>query len=806
MNKKQLSERDICTKFITPALEAAGWDIKKQIREEVSFTNGKIIVRGKLVARGRRKRADYLLYFKPSIPIAIIEAKDNHHAVGSGMQQAIGYAEALDIPFVYTSNGDSFVEYDRTIRDENTSPEIRKTIEKELALDAFPSPQELWNRYKKQYQISEETEPIVTQEYFYDSSGKEPRYYQRVAINRVINAVMKNQKRILLVMATGTGKTYTAFQIIWRLWKSQTKKRILFLADRNILVDQTMTNDFKHFNDKMTKISNRHVDKSFEIYLALYQAITGEEESKKIFKKFSPAFFDLIVIDECHRGSASEDSQWREILEYFSEATQIGMTATPKETKYISNIHYFGEPVYTYSLKQGIEDGFLAPYKVIRVLLDKDWIGWRPPQGMLDKYGHEIEDRIYNLKDYDRNLVIEDRTKLVANRCSTYLKQTNRFDKTIVFCEDIEHADRMRHALINENADLVAQNSKYILKITGDDQIGKQELDNFIDPEETYPVITTTSKLMSTGVDAQTCRVIVLDKSINSMTEFKQIIGRGTRVREDHGKLFFTIIDFRNATRLFYDPLFDGDPVQVYEPKPDEGMIPPDEPETDTPETAIDNISTDRNETPDVSLPEPDDDDDERPRKYYVSGVSVEIVAERVQYYDSEKGLVTASLKAYSKQHLRNAFTSLDDFIQSWNQADQKAVIIAELAEKGFFLKELQAQVGLDLDPFDLILHVAFDMPPLSRYERVNIVKKRNYFAKYGETARKVLEALLEKYADEGIGAVEGAFEKSRIIDFLMLPPFNAFGMPLQLINEFGGKEQYLQAIRELEQQIYHAA
>lgn len=798
MLKKDLSERDICTKFITPALNKAGWDIKKQIREEVSFTDGKIIVRGKLVARGKRKRADYILYYKPSIPIAIIEAKDNNHSISAGMQQGIGYAEALDIPFVYSSNGDGFVEHDRTV--------IEGTIEKELALNEFPSPKELWNRYKNQNQITDETEPIVTQEYFYDSGGKEPRYYQRVAINRVIDAVTKKQNRILLVMATGTGKTYTAFQTIWRLWKSKTKKRILFLADRNILVDQTMTNDFKHFSDKMTKISNRKVDKSFEIYLALYQAVTGEEESKKIFKMFSRNFFDLIIIDECHRGSASEDSQWREILEYFNEATQIGMTATPKETKYVSNIHYFGKPVYTYSLKQGIEDGFLAPYKVIRVLLDKDWFGWRPPKGMLDNYGHEIEDRIYNLKDYDRNLVIDDRTKLVANRSSAYLKQTNRFDKTIVFCEDIDHADRMRHAIINENADLAAENSKYVLKITGDDQIGKQELDNFIDPEEKYPVIATTSKLMSTGVDAQTCRVIVLDKNINSMTEFKQIIGRGTRVREDHGKMFFTIIDFRNATRLFYDPLFDGDPVQVYEPKPDDEMVPPDKPEDETQEQDIDDELLPEVEPPDITITEEENEGDDSPRKYYVSGVSVEIVAERVQYYDTEKGLVSASLKDYSKQNLRKAFASLDDFIRDWNRADQKAAIVAGLAEQGVFLKELQTQVGKELDPFDLICHVAFDMPPLSRHERANNVKKKNYFAKYGETARKVLEALLDKYADEGIAAVEDAFDRAKIIDFLMIPPFNEFGMPVQLIKEFGGKEQYIQAIRELERQIYSAA
>lgn len=503
---------------------------------------------------------------------------------------------------------------------------------------------------------------MITQPYFYDKSGKTPRYYQQVAINRVIDAIGRRQDRLLLVMATGTGKTYTAFQIIWRLWKAGVKKRILFLADRNILVDQTMTNDFKHFGDKMHKIAKRKVEKSYEVYLALYQAITGETEDKKIYKQFSPDFFDLIVVDECHRGSASEDSQWREILEYFSNATQIGLTATPKETKYVSNIHYFGKPTYIYSLKQGIEDGFLAPYKVIRILLDKDWLGWKPPEGMRDKYGREIEQRIYNQKDYDRNLVLEPRTQLVANRSSEFLKNTDRMKKTIVFCEDIDHAERMRHALVNENADLAAENWKYIIRITGDNPLGKQELDNFIDPEEAYPVIATTSKLMSTGVDAQTCRLIVLDKNINSMTEFKQIIGRGTRVREDHQKMFFTIIDFRNATRLFYDPLFDGDPVQVYEPRPDDPPIPPDEAEEEEEEeTTI--IDPSDEESSDITFP-PDGSGPSEPRvKYVVENLGVEIVAERVSYYDPDKGLVSVSLKDFSKRNLQKNFSSIDDFL-----------------------------------------------------------------------------------------------------------------------------------------------
>jgi len=795
MNKKDLSERDICTKFITPALKEAGWDIKKQVREEVSFTAGRIIVRGQLAARGNRKRADYILYYKPNIPLAIIEAKDNNHAIGAGMQQALDYAKVLDIPFVFSSNGDGFIEHDLTL--------VEGQIEKEIPLNDFPSPHTLWRRYKRSKQLTDEQEKIVSQDYFYDISGKEPRYYQRVAINRVMEATAHGENRLLLVMATGTGKTYTAFQIIWRLWKAGVKKRILFLADRNILIDQTMTNDFKHFGDKMVKIRNRKADKSFEVYLALYQAITGEEESKKIFKKFSPGFFDLIVVDECHRGSAAEDAQWHEILQYFTEATQIGLTATPRETKYVSNIHYFGEPVYTYSLKQGIDDGFLAPYKVIRIYLDKDLSGWRPPKGKLDKFGYEIEDRIYNLKDYDRNLVIEDRTLLVANRISEFLKQTDRMHKSIVFCEDIDHANRTRQALINENADLVYKDPRYVLKITGDDTIGKQELDNFIDPEEPYPVIATTSQLMSTGVDAQTCRLIVLDKNINSMTEFKQIIGRGTRVREDHNKLFFTILDFRNATRLFYDPLFDGDPVQVYEPKEGDPPLPPDTEEEVLPE-GVDIDEQIRPEKPDITITE--DSGEEKPKKYYVNDVPVEIVAERVQYYDKGEGLVSVSLKDYTKQNLKKNFVSLDNFLNFWNQADRKEAVITELAEQGVFLEELKEKVGKELDPFDLICHVAFDMPPLSKHDRAENVRKRNYFAKYGETAQMVLDAILNKYADEGIEAIEQAFDQEKLVDFLRVPPFSKIGMPVQIINAFGGKEAYRKAIRELEAEIYKAA
>ena len=650
------SERDICTKFITPALVKAGWDIHKQIREEVTFTAGRIIVKGKMHTRRKAKRADYILYYKSNLPLAIIEAKDNTHSVGDGMQQALQYADILDIPFVFSSNGKAFLEHDRT--------GMSDYVEREIGLDEFPSPEQLWERNKQWKGITEEQERIITQDYFSDGSGKTPRYYQRIAINRAVEAIAQGQNRLLLVLATGTGKTLIAFQLIWRLWKSRTKKRILFLADRNILVDQTMANDFKHFGDKMTKIRNRKVDKSYEIYLALYQGMSGAEEWKNIYKEFSPDFFDLIIVDECHRGSAKEDSAWREILEYFSSATQVGLTATPKETKDVSNIHYFGEPIYTYSLKQGINDGFLAPYRVIRYTIDKDVEGWRPEEGQRDKYGQIIEDRIYNVKDFDRTLIIDERTALVAKKITEYLKKTDRFQKTIVFCVDIPHAERMRQALVNENADLAAQNPKYIVRITGDNEEGKEELDNFIDPASTYPVIAVTSKLLTTGVDVQTCKLIVLDANINSMTEFKQIIGRGTRVNEEYGKYSFTIIDFRNVTNLFADPAFDGDPVQIYEPKEGDPPIPPDVvKEDDEEEDFSDHFyggdKKDGSEGDDVIR--------ERSRTYYVDNVKVKVINERVQYINEEGKLITESLKDYTKKRVNQNYASLDEFLQKWN-------------------------------------------------------------------------------------------------------------------------------------------
>ena len=786
MNKKTLSEADIRTKFITPALLGVNgdkWNVMTQIREEVFFTNGRVIVRGKTVRRGEAKKADYILSYKPNLPIAVIEAKDNNYSVGAGMQQALEYAEILDIPFAYSSNGDAFLEHDRTA--------TTGTVTREIPLEQFPTPDELWTRYCRAKGYTANQESIATQDYHDDGSKKSPRYYQLIAINRTVDAIARGMNRILLVMATGTGKTYTAFQIIWRLWKSGTKKRILFLVDRNILADQTKTNDFKPFGTAMTKISNRTVDKSFEIYLCLYQAVTGTEEEQNIYTQFSPDFFDLIVIDECHRGSAADDAAWRKILEYFSSATQIGLTATPKETKEISNIEYFGDPIYTYSLRQGISDGFLAPYKVVRIGLDRDLDGWRPYDGQTDMHGRVIEDREYNDQDFDRNLILEKRTTLVAQKVTEFLKATDRFAKTIIFCENIDHAERMRQALVNANPDLAAANAKYVMRITGDNDEGKAQLDNFIDPDETYPVIACTSRLMSTGVDAQTCHLIVLDRRIASMTEFKQIIGRGTRIKEEYNKLFFTIMDFKRATALFADPDFDGDPVQIYEPNEGETVVPPDELTEGDPDDP-------RNGDNHDSL-EGDELGGNRPTKYFVNNVEVRVATERVQYLDEHGKLITESLKDYTRKTLRKSYASLDAFLTTWNDTEKKQVILEELAAKGVFLDELAEQVGRDYDAFDLICHVAFDAPPLTRKERAEQVKKRNVFGKYGDQARAVLEALLQKYADSGITNVES-------LEILKVDPLTAFGTPVEIVKLFGGRDGYLAAIRELETALYRKA
>lgn len=812
MDKKSLSERDICTKFITPALRHAGWDEQLQIREEVSFTKGRIIVRGKLVSRGRAKRADYILYYKPNIPLALIEAKDNTHSVGDGIQQGLEYADTLGIPFVFSSNGDGFLFHDRTGNSHTT--------EVNLSLGAFPSPADLWARYCAWKSLTPEAEKIVLQDYFDDGGGKAPRYYQVSAVNAAIEAIAKGQDRILLIMATGTGKTYTAFQIIWRLWKAGSKKRILFLADRNVLIDQTMVNDFRPFGAAMAKLSTnaktiekndgstvdltlaldkkRRIDTAFEIYLGLYQAITGPEESQKLYKEFSPGFFDLIVIDECHRGSAAADSAWREILNHFDGATQIGLTATPKETEYVSNTEYFGEPVFTYSLRQGISDGFLAPYKVVKVHIDRDVEGYRPEAGQLDRDGNEIEDRIYNAKDFDRTLVLDDRTLLTAKKITEFLKESgDRFQKTIVFCVDEEHAARMRQALINENKDLCDKNHRYVMRITGSDKDGQDQLGNFIDPESTYPVLVTTSRLLSTGVDAQTCRLIVLDRAVGSMTEFKQIVGRGTRVHEDTKKFYFTLIDFRGASNHFADPDFDGDPVQIYEPGADDPIAPPDDlpppddaehPVPPTPsadETIIDDPNA-------VTFPTGGG----RIEKIYVDGVGARIIAERVEYLDENGRLVTESLREFTKTALKKRFSSLDDFLKRWKSTERKQAIIEELEAEGLALDSIAEELGKNLDPFDLICHIAFDAKPLTRRERADNVKKRDVFTKYGGQARAVLDALLAKYQDEGILNLDDT-------NVLRIAPFSAMGSVVQLITAFGGKEGFEQAVHELQDALY---
>jgi len=785
IDKKQLSEQDIRTKFITPAIKNAGWDEMTQLREEVYFTAGRIEVQGKIVKRGEAKKADYILYHKHNFPIAVIEAKDNKHSISSGIQQAQDYAELLDIPFAYSSNGDGFLEHD-----------FFTGKERKLSLEELPRPAELFERYKKAKGIDQEIEKVINTPYYSDGSGKTPRYYQEVAINRTIEAVAKGQKRIMTVMATGTGKTMVAGQIIWRLWKSRKAKRILFLADRNILVDQTMVNDFKHFGDKMIKIQRGKISKAHEIYLGLYQSLTSNDEERNAYKEFSPDFFDLIIIDECHRGSASADSAWREVLSYFDNAVHIGLTATPKETNKISNQEYFGEPIYTYSLKQGIDDGFLAPYKVIKIMLDKDVGGYRPSISDRDREGHEIEDKEYTDKDFDRKIVLTNRTKIVAKEVSDYLKKTDRYSKTIIFCVDIEHAERMREALISENSDLVKENRKYIMKITGDDKEGKAELDGFIDPENPYPTIVTTSKLMTTGVDAQTCKLIVLDSNINSMTEFKQIIGRGARVNEPYGKTHFTILDFRNVTKLFADPDFDGDPIQIKEIKQGEELK-IEEADISAEMVIEKELPTEKN----PKIIEGGEIEEGNREKVYVDDVPVNVAYKHTQYLDASGKLITESLKDYSRRQIRQKYASLDDFLQKWDQNKRKHYIFEELSNQGIMLSELQKdmgeEVGKDLDLFDIVMHVAFDKKKLmSRSERANRVRKNNYLTKYSGKARKVLDALLEKYADEGLEYIED-------INILRIDPFITFGSPVEIVKEFGGRDSYLFAVEELEKAIY---
>lgn len=762
MTFEKMTEEDVKYHYITPAIEDAGWH-KNQLKFEYTFTDGEIKIRGDKSKRGVKKRADYLLLYEPNLPIAIVEAKDQYHSIGDGIQQAVNYGRILDVQFVYSSNGTGFLERDR----------INGT-EKELSLDEFPSPEELWERYIIGKQITPEEEEIITQPYHYDiNNNRTPRYYQRIAINRTIESVVQGKNRILLVMATGTGKTYTAFQIAHRLKKSGLKKKILYLADRNILIDQTMDDDFKPFEKVMTKIRNRQIDSSYEIYFALYQQLVDENTSKHPFTELEPEFFDLIIVDECHRGSAAEDSEWRKILEYFHSATQIGMTATPKETKDVSNIDYFGEPLYTYSLKDGIRDGFLAPYKVIRIVIDKDLTGYRPEKGKSDSKGNLIEDREYNILDYDKNIILEKRRKVVAKRITEFLKKTDRFSKTIVFCEDTEHADAMRHHLINENTDMVAENEKYIMRITGNDEEGKKQLDYFLADNEKYPTIVTTSKLLTTGVNCKTCKLIILDANINSMTEFKQIIGRGTRIKEEYGKNYFTIIDFRNNCRKFADPEFDGEPISLIEISYNE-EIP---------------ISNNNNSCDgEVKPPKP---------KSKIEDVEANIILEQNQCYDSNGNLITENLIDYSQNKIIEEYGDLNTFLTKWTSGMKREAIIEELYQHDILLDELREVVGKEnMDDFDLICHIAFDKEPLTRQERVNNVKKRGYLNNYDGIARDVINGLLDKYATDGIEDIEN-------IQILDNDPFRTFGSPIKISKAFGGKNKLLTAISDLQRELY---
>lgn len=776
MKKSEMTEEDIKMKYINPAIEKSGWDINRNVKFEYCFTDGRIIVRGNKTKRGDKKKADYLLYYLPNIPIAVIEAKDNNHSVGDGMQQAIEYANVLDVPFAYSSNGDGFLEHD-----------MRAGKERELKMNEFPSPEELWKRYKGIINISEEQEKLITEPYYFNMGDKTPRYYQVIAINKTIEAIAKGKNRILIVMATGTGKTYTAFQIIHRLWQSKNKRKILYLADRNILIDQTMQQDFKPFSKYMTKIEGKRLDSSYEIYMSLYQQLAGED-NKEPFREFKPDFFDLIIVDECHRGSAKDDSLWRKILEYFSSATQIGMTATPKETEEVSTISYFGKPVYIYSLKQGIEDGFLAPFKVLRIGLNKDLEGYRPTEGKKDIYGNEIEDKIYDIKDFDKSIIIDNRTKVVAKRITEFLKEIDRFAKTIVFCVDIEHAERMRQALINENSDMVREDSRYIMRITGDNEEGKKQLDYFIDAESKYPVIVTTSKLLTTGVDCKTCRLIVLDNNINSMTEFKQIIGRGTRIQVEYKKEYFTIMDFRNASKHFADSEFDGEPIQIKE-------ISENEPIADETKEEIDEYG-DMDFGDFKSAYEIDGD---KKYKYRVNDIEIKILSETVQYIGANGKLITENIIDYSKKNILGEYATLESFINAWNKEDRKRAIIEELQNKGVLLEELRKNVkDKDIDDFDLICHIAYDKKPLTKKERAKGVKESGYLYKYEGLAREIINALLDKYMDDGIEDIED-------IKILKNNPFQKFGDLVKITSLFGGKEGYIKAVKDLENQIYMA-
>jgi type I restriction enzyme R subunit len=784
LSKSQMSEEDIKFHYITPAITAK-WD-NQHITLETKITDGRINLKGNIVAREKPKRADYVLYLSANNPIAIVEAKDNNHTVSHGLQQAMTYAQMLDVPFAFSSNGDGFAEHDFLTGKERT-----------FGIDEFPTEKELVERYKAGANngtgLTDVQEKMIAQPYYSSQNTYPPRYYQRIAINRTLDAIARGQNRLLLVMATGTGKTYTAFQIVYRLLKSGLKKKILYLADRNNLVDQSIQQDFAPLEKVIHKVNFAKDDPrtitSYEVYFSLYQQLAGKNEEQdesaenaldKLSQLFSPDFFDLIIVDECHRGSAKKESNWRKILEYFASATQIGMTATPKETKYVSNIDYFGEPIYTYSLKEGIEDGFLAPFKVINVMTDIGE-GWRPRKGQRDIYGNEIEDRIYTNSDYDYNIIIEDRINQVAAEITRYLKSTDRMAKTIVFCPTEEAAERMRMALANQNADMMKQNPDYVVRITGSDTYGKSKLDYFISVREKYPVIATTSKLLSTGSDCKMTKLIVLDEMIGSMTEFKQIIGRGTRLREKEGKTHFVVMDFRNVSRLFADPDWDG-PIEM-----NEDFDP--EKENDRPVPKKGAGTSDPPTPPDPKKPKPIVDKD---------GCRVEIIYKTVSIYDAGgKLLRQESIIDYTKENIRGSYASLDNFIRQWSAEEKKEKIRELLLEHGIDLEALKADQNMtDVDDFDFICHVAFDKKPLTRRERAENVKKRDFLSKYSGAARDVLEALLDKYMNTGIYEIEKT-------EILRLDPFLKMGKPQKIASYFGGKDGYLKAVKELEQAIY---
>lgn len=769
VNKKELKEQEIRTMFITPALKEKGWEVLKNMREEYYFTDGRVLVAGSQHSVAEGKKADYLLYHNGK-PIAVVEAKDNKHAVGGGMQQAIDYALILDLKFAYSSNGDAFLEHDFITGKET-----------ELKLDEFPTEEDLYKRYLDSKNYTSEELKIVETPYYYDAYSHEPRYYQRIAVDRTVEAIAKGQQRVLVVMATGTGKTFTAFQIIHRLHKSGAKKKILYLADRNILIDQTMVQDFKPFKKFMTKITSvgegeDKIDSSYEVYMALYHQLVGKEGKPDPFLEVQKNFFDLIIVDECHRGSAKDDSAWRKVLEYFESATQIGLTATPKAEEGANNLDYFGEPVYTYSLLQGINDGFLAPYRVTADFINVDLQGWTPEEGEHDLLGQEIEQKLYQRQNIGRDLAIKLRRKVVAHRITRMLHDIGRMTKTIVFCSDIEEAAEMRTLLINMNADMCRKSPYYVTRIVGEDKEGKKQLDNFISVDEPYPVIVTTSELLSTGVDCKTCGLIVIDKEIGSMTEFKQIIGRGTRLRKDKGKWHLEILDFRNATAKFKDPAFDGDP----EPPRGKGG-------------GGGHGGGGGGKTP----PEPGGHE-----KYIIDGQNIHIAHEIVSVLGEDgKTMKTESVQTFARNQIRRRFESLDQFVQTWSEAERKQAILDELKEYAILIDAVREknEALKDADIFDIICHVAFDQPPLTRKERANNVKKRNYFGKYEGKAREVLEALLDKYAENGILD----FERANILE---IPPFNLIGKPTKIIKLFGGPAGFEQAIKELEEQIYKVA